>query len=40
VPTVLLAASAFVLNRYPLGAARHAEVRAALEARDKETTPA
>jgi Na+/melibiose symporter-like transporter len=36
VPTVLLAASAFVLNRYPLGAARHAEVRASLEARDAE----
>lgn len=40
VPTVLLAASAFVLNRYPLGAVRHAEVRAALEKRDAETTPA
>jgi GPH family glycoside/pentoside/hexuronide:cation symporter len=38
VPTVLLAASAFVLNRYPLGAARHAEVRAALEERDAQTT--
>lgn len=35
VPTVLLIASAFVLNRYPLGATRHAEVRAGLEARDK-----
>lgn len=35
VPTVLLAVSAVVLNKYPLGGARHAEVRAALEARDK-----
>ena len=35
VPTVLLALSALVLNKYPLGGKRHSEVRAALEARDK-----
>jgi Na+/melibiose symporter-like transporter len=38
VPTVLLAVSALVLNKYPLGEKRHAEVRAALEARDKTAT--
>ncbi|CAN5240739.1 MFS transporter [soil metagenome] len=38
VPTVLLALSALVLNKYPLGEKRHAEVRAALEARDKAAT--
>ena len=34
VPTVLLFASAWVLNRYPLDAPRHAEVRARLAERD------
>jgi GPH family glycoside/pentoside/hexuronide:cation symporter len=38
VPTVLLAASAFVLNRYPLGGARHAVVGGALEVRAAHTT--
>ena len=33
-PTLLLVASAFVLQRYPLSPTRHAEIRAALEARD------
>ncbi|CAN5234026.1 MFS transporter [soil metagenome] len=40
VPTVLLAVSALVLNKYPLGEKRHGEVRAALEARDKAATAA
>ena len=34
-PTVLLILSAVALNKYPLGSARHAEVRAALAAREK-----
>lgn len=34
-PTVLLILSAVALNKYPLGSVRHAEVRAALEAREK-----
>jgi Na+/melibiose symporter-like transporter len=36
VPAVLLVLSALTLNRYPLNAKRHAEVRAALEARAAE----
>lgn len=34
-PVLLLLASAWVLRRYPLDQARHAEVRAALDARDR-----
>ena len=35
VPTVLLATSSIVLRGYPLGPKRHAEIRAALEAREQ-----
>lgn len=34
VPTILLASAAIVLRGYPLGPRRHAEIQAALEARD------